>query len=333
MLSVATGRRIPSTHDALRYHRHAMRPRVDPRAPLSTMTASAPLPPPLPADRHDIVGRAGRIALWSGGSGPPMLLLHSINAAASAYEVRPVFERMRATHRVFAPDLPGYGASARDDRRYDVALFVAAVEDALDAIRAECGEAPIDVLALSLSSEFAARVALARRADVRTLAMVTPTGLDRRSDSLRAPPGTDREVPGVYRFVAARPWSQALFDGLTRRGSVRYFLRRTWGSRDVDEALVEYCVLSARQPGARFAPLAVLSGRLFSKDIRDVYERLELPVWVPHGTRGDFRDFSGAGWTAARPNWRVQPFESGALPQFEHPDAFESAYRAFLDAH
>jgi pimeloyl-ACP methyl ester carboxylesterase len=296
------------------------------------MTAKAPLPPALPADRRDIAGRAGRIALWSGGSGPPMLLLHSINASASAYEVRPVFERMRATHRVFAPDLPGYGASARDDRRYDVALFVAAVEDALDAIRTECGEQPVDVLALSLSSEFAARAAVTRSDRVRTLTMVTPTGLDKRSDSFRAPAGTDREVPGVYRFVAARLWSQALFDALTCRASVRYFLRRTWGSPDIDEGLVEYCLLTARQPGARFAPLAFLSGRLFSKDIRDVYERLAIPVWVPHGTRGDFKDFSGAGWTAARPNWHVQPFESGALPQFEHPDGFASAYRTFLDA-
>jgi hypothetical protein len=50
----------------------------------------------------------------------------------------------------------------------------------------------------------------------------------------------------------------------------------------------------------------------------------------PHGTRGDFRDFSGADWTASRPNWRLQPFESGALPHFEHPDAFEAAYRAFV---
>jgi pimeloyl-ACP methyl ester carboxylesterase len=39
------------------------------------------------------------------------MLLHSINAAPSAYEVKPLFEQMRHTHRVFAPDLPGYGFS------------------------------------------------------------------------------------------------------------------------------------------------------------------------------------------------------------------------------
>jgi pimeloyl-ACP methyl ester carboxylesterase len=289
-----------------------------------------PLPDPLSAERRELNGRAGRMALWSAGRGAPVLLLHSINAAASAYEIRPAFEAVTSVRRAYAPDLPGFGASDRSDRRYDVALYVAAIDDALDAIAEECGEEPVDVLALSLSSEFAARVATRRSERVRTLTLVTPTGLDRRSASLRAPPGTDREVPGVHRVLSQRLWSQGLFDALTSRPSVRYFLRRTFGAESIDEGLWEYSWTTARQPGARHAPLAFLSGRLFSKDIRDVYERLAMPVWVPHGTRGDFKDFSGADWTASRGNWRLQPFESGALPHFEHPVAFGQSFRAFL---
>jgi pimeloyl-ACP methyl ester carboxylesterase len=296
------------------------------------MRAPPPLPDPLSAERLDLDGRAGRIALWRAGRGAPVLLVHSINAAASAFEIRPAFEAIVPSRRAFAPDLPGFGASDRSDRRYDVALYVAAIDDALDAIAEECGDVPVDVLALSLSAEFAARAATRRPGRVRTLTLVTPTGLDRRSASLRAPAGTDREVPGVHRVLSQRLWSQALFDGLTSRASVRYFLQRTWGAKSIDEGLFEYSWTTARQPGARFAPLAFLSGRLFSKDVRDVYERLAMPVWVPHGTRGDFKDFSGADWTAARANWRLQPFESGALPHFEHPEAFGASFRAFLDA-
>jgi pimeloyl-ACP methyl ester carboxylesterase len=297
-----------------------------------SMSQSPPLPAPVPAERRDLAGRAGRLALWRAGSGTPLLMLHSVNAAASAYEVRPAFERMARTHRVFAPDLPGFGASDRSDRRYDVPLYAAAVDDALDAIADECGDAPVDVLALSLAAEFAARAAIARPGRVRTLAMVTPTGLDARSARLDGAAGGDREVPGVHAIVAFRPWSQWLFDGLVARASVRYFLRRTWGGRDVDEGLVEYCWRTAHQPGARHAPLAFLSGRLFSRDVRALYGRLAMPVWVPHGTRGDFSDFSGAGWTRALPHWRLQPFDTGALVHFERPEAFETSYRAFLDA-
>jgi pimeloyl-ACP methyl ester carboxylesterase len=290
-----------------------------------------PLPDPLSAERRDLTGRAGRIALWHAGHGAPVLLLHSINAAGSAYEIRPAFEAIVTRRRAYAPELPGFGASDRSERRYDVALYVAAVDDALDAIARDCGEVPVDVLALSLSSEFAACAALRRPQRVRTLTLVNPTGLDRRSASLRAPPGTDREVPGIHRVLSQRLWSQALFDALTSRPSVRYFLQRTWGSKSIDEGLWEYSWTTARQPGARHAPLAFLSGRLFSKDIRDVYEGLQMPVWVPHGTRGDFKDFSGADWTHSRPNWRLQPYASGALPHFEHPQTFGADFRAFLD--
>jgi len=294
------------------------------------MSVSSPLADPLPAARRDIAGRAGRIAFYAAGKGAPMLLVHSVNAAASAFEVRALFERMTASHRVFAIDLPGFGQSDRSDRPYDIALFRAAIDDALDAVATEVGDIPVDLLALSLSSEFAARVAVARPTRVRTLAMVTPTGLDRRSATRIGPAGGNREVPGVHAVVSFRPWSQLLFDALVSRRSVRYFLGRTWGSDRIDEDLFEYSWAAAHRPGARYAPLAFLSGRLFSSDIRTVYEQLVQPVWVPHGTRGDFRDFSGADWTRARPNWSLQPFESGALPHVEHPDAFATAYRRFL---
>lgn len=289
------------------------------------------LPSPLPATQREITGAAGGLALYEAGSGTPVLLIHSVNAAASAYEVRPLFERLSATHRVFAIDLPGYGRSPRTDRRYDIALFTAAIEDALDAIGESCGDAPVDLIAVSLSCEFAARAAVNRPQRLRTLTLVTPTGLDRRSAALDGAPGQSREVPGVHRVLTWPLWSQALFNLLSSGPSVRYFLRRTWGSSDIDAGLAEYCVASARQPGARFAPLSFLCFRLFAADVRSLYSKLQMPVWVPHATRGDFRDFSGADFLRSRPNWRFQPFESGALVYFEMPDTFVTAWRRFTE--
>ncbi|MEI6547604.1 MAG: alpha/beta fold hydrolase, partial [Burkholderiales bacterium] len=158
----------------------------------------ATLPSPLAATQPEISGTAGRLALYEAGSGSPVLLIHSINAAASADEVRPLFERLSVTHRVFAIDLPGYGRSQRGDRHYDIALFTAAIDDALDAIGQCCGDAPVDLLAVSLSGEFAARAAVRRPHRIRTLTLVTPTGLDRRSAALDGAPGQSREVPGVH---------------------------------------------------------------------------------------------------------------------------------------
>ena len=112
--------------------------------------------------------------------------------------------------------------------------------------------------------------------------------------------------------------------------SIRFFLRKTWGSKDIDEGLASYDYLTTHQPGAKNAPYAFVSGRLFSTDIRAVYQQLTLPVWLAYGVRGDFGDFSGAGWTAGRANWTVEPYATGALPFFEQPDAFLQSYDRFL---
>lgn len=288
------------------------------------------LPAALPGERREVDKRAGKISYYVAGQGSPLLLIHSINAAASAYEVAPIFERELSAYRVYAPDLPGFGFSDRSARSYNPRLYVDAVHDMLDVIAMDCDARPIDTLALSLASEFLTRAATERPERFRSLALVTPTGFSRDSAKLREPAGSTREIPGLYGFVTFPLWSQAFYDLLVHRPSIRYFLRRTWGSKQIDEGLARYDYLTAHQPGAKNAPYAFVSGRLFSKDIRDVYERLKQPVWMPHGTRGDFGDFSEAGWAESRSNWTVQAFDTGALPYFERPDEFLSAYEHFL---
>lgn len=291
-----------------------------------------PLPPALFGDRLEFTGRAGRLSYYTAGVGQPILLLHSINAAGSAFEVRPIYERLRSRYRVYALDLPGFGFSDRSDREYTIRLYVDAVHDILDVIARDNGDAPIDALALSLSSEFLARAVSERPGKVRSLSLVNPTGFMRGADKLRDAPESTREVPGLYGMFTFPLWSQAFYDLLVSKRSIRYFLQRTYGSKDIDEDMVEYDYLSTHQPGAKNAPYAFVSGRLFSKDIRSVYEKLSLPVWVPHGTRGDFKDFSESGWAKARPNWTFSVFETGALPHFEKPEAFMTSMERYLAA-
>ena len=125
-------------------------------------------------------------------------------------------------------------------------------------------------------------------------------------------------------------WGGPLFRGLTRPGVVRYFLARTWGSKAIDEALWAYDLLTTRQPGAEYAPLAFLSAGLFSADIHTLYEQLSLPVWVTMATKGDFTDYRGKAIVEGRPNWRFSRVEGGAMPYFEAPEAFAAAYDDFL---
>jgi hypothetical protein len=112
-------------------------------------------------------------------------------------------------------------------------------------------------------------------------------------------------MPWLYALLSAGPWSRPLHRLVTTPTVIRYFLKRTWGGKSIDETLWAYVVLTARQPGARFAPLHFLSGSLFSKDTHRIYEAVAQPVWTSHGVRGDFKDVRGKRLVHDRGNWHT----------------------------
>jgi alpha-beta hydrolase superfamily lysophospholipase len=293
-----------------------------------------PLPPALSGDRRELSSPAGRLSYYEAGSGgSPLLLVHSINAAGSAYEVRPLYEHYNTARKIYALELPGFGFSERSARVYTPRLMTDAILAMVDEIQrraATNSPPPIDALALSLSAEFLARAATERPAAFRSLALVSPTGFDERA-LRRETKGGGPGMP-VLRDVLSFPlWSRALYDLLVSRPSLRYFLGRTWGSPAIDEGLFEYDYLATHQPGAQHAPYSFVSGLLFSPDIVQIYDALRLPVWLAHGVRGDFVDYFRAKAFAQRPGWTVETFHTGALAHFEQPDAFIRRYDAFLD--
>jgi len=296
------------------------------------------LPNAVSGERRVIETNSGKIGFYrspaarsvSPAAARPLLLIHSINAAGSSYEVRPIYEHFRDDRPVYAIDLPGFGFSERSDRIYSPRLMVDAVHAmaALVCREQECRS--IDALALSLSSEFLARAASERPELFQRLAFVSPTGFDKRAPYLEKG-GTTRARPAMYRIFRFPLWDRAFYRALTSRRSIRYFLERTWGSKNIDEGMLEYDYLTTHQPGARFAPYYFVSGYLFSLDITRVYQSLAMPVWLSHGVRGDFQDYSYAGKLARWANWSVTEFQTGALPHFEATGDFLGRTRAFLE--
>jgi pimeloyl-ACP methyl ester carboxylesterase len=124
------------------------------------------------------------------GSGRPLVLLHGIHPGASAIEMESFFSAYRGKRPVFAPDLPGFGASDRHEHLYSTALYTFAIMQLLQRIATK--DAPADVVAMSLSCEFAARAARDRPDLFNSLTLVSPTGFaaaepKRRSRSLFTP--------------------------------------------------------------------------------------------------------------------------------------------------
>ncbi len=296
--------------------------------------AEAVLPDAVTGTRAEIRGKGGRVSYYASLSGAsenkrPLLLVHSVNAAGSAYEMRPLFEHYRKTRPVFALDLPGFGFSDRSDREYTARLMTDAVHDVMDQIRRQCGSQPIDVIALSLGSEFAARAAVERPEHFNSLALISPTGFNRRGP-YRGAPGSNRGNRALYGAFTFPLWKKGFFRLLTSRPGIRYFLNKTWGSKNIDEGLFEYDVLTTRQPGAENAPFYFVSGYLFSADISNIYEQLTLPVFMTHGVRGDFTDYSGKQVFAQKPNWKFHVYQTGALPHFEVTETLLRDYEEFL---
>ncbi len=212
------------------------------------------------------------MACYVAGSGPPLLLVHSVNAASAA-EVRPLHEHYRASRTVYSIDMPGFGASERSDRVYSPRLMTDALLQLLDAIAARGHDGPVDALAVSTGCEFLARAASERPERFDCVALVSPTGL-RGNVPRRGPAGATRALPWLYRALRGPGWGRALYRGLTRPAVIRYFLGRTWGSQAIDEELWAYDVLTARLEGSEYAPLYFLSASLFSADVLSVYESL-----------------------------------------------------------
>jgi pimeloyl-ACP methyl ester carboxylesterase len=268
----------------------------------------------------------GRIAYYkreptAASEARPLLLIHSINAAPSSFEVKPIFERCGDRRRVFSIDLPGFGHSERSDRRYSPELFAGAIAELLERVVGE----PADVLALSLSGEFAARAALMVPRRFASLALISPSGFSKR------PLPSPKVGRIAYGALSVPLWGRGLFDLVASKRSIRYFLGQSF-SASAPEELIEYAYATAHQPGAHHAPLYFLSMQLFTAQAQEqLYDKLpELPILAiadrdPYITFERLPEFA-----AARANWHYQSLAPHmGLPHWERPEATLAALEQF----
>lgn len=264
--------------------------------------------PAVPGTRlHHDDGSGGQMALYrsDGGDGSPVLLVHSVNAAASAYEMRPIYTRLEGERPVWAIDLPGFGESDRGERPYSPRMMALAIDKALELI-----DRPTHVVGLSLGCEFAARSAVDRPHLVESLALLSPTGFGER----RQPSPL---IAGLLRFPI---WSQAVFDGIASRASVRYFLNQSYAG-PVDEMMLEHAYRSAHQPGARHAPIAFLAGELFTPTaLETLYSQVKTSTLVLYD-KDAFTGFERLPeFLAGRDRWNATRIENtNGLPHWDKP--------------
>jgi pimeloyl-ACP methyl ester carboxylesterase len=289
-----------------------------------------PLPDAILAEKLNFLSQAGgwlNAYVDRSAAGRPLVLIHSVNAAASAYEMGPLFRHYRSQRPVYALDLPGYGQSNRLQRDYTPQLFANAIAEFIET---QVGE-PADVVGLSLGCEFVARAALARPELFHSLVLISPSGLGSASSG-RASQQTEARglADGLHRGLAFPLWGRALFDLIATRRSIEFFLRKSFEG-PVTPGFVDYGYATAHQPGAEHVPLRFIAGMLFTPDAATtLYEPLAVPALVLYD-QDYFVGFDALPQVlAANPRWQaVRIAPTRGLPHFEKLAETASAMDAF----
>jgi pimeloyl-ACP methyl ester carboxylesterase len=254
------------------------------------------------------------------------VLLHSINATASSFEMKPIAEHLAdATDRpLYAVDWLGFGRSNRSSRSYSPNVFARQLYDVLtDAI-----EGPADLVALSLGCEYAAWMGLQAAPQVRRLVLIAPTGLT-----------LPRRPSGPKRLTLTAAAQSGLFELLYYRfltpSSLRSFYKRQVFLDAVPEALVDYAAITAQAKGAHHAPRRFLAGSLSVEHVADqVYARLYRPTLLltpstPGPTIQSFDRLPAV--LDSNPDLTHRTLPGGLMPHWERPEAFFTSVDAFLE--
>lgn len=109
-----------------------------------------------------------------GGHGTPVLFIHGLGSSGYM-EWRFNLESTATGHRVFAPDLPGYGRTEKPRVQYTIAYFAEFVERYMQ----ERGLQSAAVVGASLGGRIALQIALQRPQLARRLVLVNALGLGR----------------------------------------------------------------------------------------------------------------------------------------------------------
>ncbi len=261
------------------------------------------------------------------GEGPPLLLLHAVEE--SAFDWRWVLPELSRNHRVYAPDLPGFGDSAKPKNAdYTSAFFERFVAAFLDALNIERAA----VVGNSLGGLIALRLALSDPRRVTALGLISSAGLGQEISPALVP----ATLPINGELAVA--W------GKTSLGAAQ----RAWGRTPLVFAnparvppgwIAEQYRIS-QLPGYLEANVVALRAQLHPflgqrEVLLDQLPRLQIPTLVVWGILDRVIPCYHAREAIARlkhGHLELIP-DCGHLPQVERPDRFVAALSPFLSAH
>jgi pimeloyl-ACP methyl ester carboxylesterase len=245
---------------------------------------------------------------------PTLLFLHNFGGGASAYEWSKVYPAFAATHRVLAPDLIGWGASAHPVRNYQISDYLTTINE---FIRQTCRQ-PVTVVASSLTAAFTIRLAISHPDLFQSLFLVCPSGFDDFGQ------GSGRRLP--LPIINSPLLDNLIYTlGAENEIAVRNFLQNFLFAKPerVSPEIVAAYLTSAQQPHAKFSALAFLRGDLYF-DLSLYIQQLQIPTVMFWGDDAQFTDIQLGRRLASLNIAAIRDFyaiaQTGVLPHLETPE-------------
>jgi pimeloyl-ACP methyl ester carboxylesterase len=245
------------------------------------------------------------VELFSGGSGEPLLFLHS---AQGFHPSQPYVARLCASRKVYAPSHPGFGRSSLPDWLDSVDDIAHIYLELLDRL----GLKQVDIVGCSLGGWIAADLASKVPERVRRLVLVGPVGV-------KTGPVDQLDVPDIFAMTP---------------DAVQRLMWHDPAKAGMDFAAMsdeELTVLARNRES-----LALLSWEpyMHSAKLRHRLHRVKVPTLLMRGAsdrlvRADYLD----RYAALFPNASQMVIEeAGHAPQVEQPVVFANAVLSFLNA-
>lgn len=246
-----------------------------------------------------------KIQLTVGGSGPPLVYLHS---AAGEADWFPFFELLAQRHTVYVPAHPGFALSTGLEEIRDVADYAWHYEDLLTKL----GLGSVPVVGLSLGAWIACELAILRPNRISKMVLVDAAGL---------------HVPGS-------PMAELFIDDLGRLRKLLFHDTQCAGAdllipKGLDDPRI-LMWLRAREATARVGWNPYLHNPRLPKHLH----RITCPALVLWGRHDLLIPLAHGEYYAQHlPQARLEILENcGHMPPFELPEGFAQSVLNYLSA-
>ncbi|MGI5865220.1 MAG: alpha/beta fold hydrolase [Myxococcales bacterium] len=250
-----------------------------------------------------------KIHLADSGTGPAVLLLHAFPLSGGMWKKQ--IAALRASYRVIAPDLPGFGGSPPPTSPASIAGFAALGLGLLDALGVEKAA----VVGLSMGGYVALELQAAASERVSALVLCDTKAHADTEDGKRAREAT---AHAVEEEGSTQPLIERLLPNLLSPAASPELRRE-----------VERLIADTSVEGAAAAQRAMAKRRDFTPELG----KIGCPTLVLVGGNDTLSTSAELkGIAQAIPNARFQTIPgAGHLSNIEKPEAFNAALRSFLD--